>query len=68
MPDKNRIGQQIKINHNPDIVYEITGWNEESGLWDAKCIEPSNKLVPIQYREDFMQYLEETGGLHTKGQ
>lgn len=56
---KNRIGQQVQICAEPLMVYEVTGWDETRGVWNAKCIHPSPKLVPLVFREDLLQYLDD---------
>ena len=56
---KDRTGQQVKICHEPLMVYEVTGWDAERGLWASKCVEPSPKLVPLYFRDDFLQYLDD---------
>lgn len=60
-PDINRVGYRVKINHDPDIIYEVVGWDETRALWNAKCVVPSNKLVDVTYREDFLAYLDDIG-------
>lgn len=56
-PQADRTGQQVQLCYSPRIVYEVTGWNTTRGLWEAKCIEPSPKLVPMYFREDFLALL-----------
>lgn len=56
---KDRTGQRVKLNHNPDLIYEVTTWNEARELWRAKCVVPNSTLVEMEFRDDFLAYLDE---------
>lgn len=60
-PETNRVGQQVQICQEPRMVYEVTGWDAELGLWAAVCIEPSPKMVDMTFREDFLALMSERG-------
>lgn len=61
-PETDRVGQQVQICEQPRMVYEVTGWNAELGLWAAKCAEPSPKMVGMTFTEGFLALMSEREG------